>query len=219
MDREHAGTGYLAIPERGDGPGILVLHAWWGLNPFFKATCDRLAAEGFVALAPDLLGGQVATSIDEAEAQLAGADADALAHLTRSSLHTLRDMPLTPDGPVGVLGFSMGASMALWLSARAPEHVVATAVFYGAQDIDFSGARSAYLGHFAETDPYVDDDSVALLEAELHLDELEVTFHRYPGTRHWFFEEDRPEHDPLAARLAWDRTLDFFRERLPAVEA
>jgi len=219
MDREHAGTAYLAIPERGDGPGILVLHAWWGLNQFFKATCDRLAAEGFVALAPDLLGGQVATSIEEAEAQLAGADADGLAHLTRSSLRTLRDMPLTPDRPVGVLGFSMGASMALWLSARAPEDVIATAVFYGAQDIDFSGARSAYLGHFAETDPYVDDDSVALLEAELHLDELEVTFHRYPGTQHWFFEDDRPEHDAAAAQLAWDRTLAFFREQLPAVEA
>jgi carboxymethylenebutenolidase len=218
MDRERAGTGYLAIPERGEGPGILVLHAWWGLTPFFKATCDRLAAEGFVALAPDLLDGKVATTIEEAEAQLAGADADLLAHLTRSSLHTLRDMPLTPDGPVGVLGFSMGASMALWLSARVPEHVVATAVFYGAQDIDFSGARSAYLGHFAETDPYVDDDSVALLEAELHLDELDVTFHRYAGTQHWFFEEDRPEHDPAAAELAWDRTLAFFRERLPAVE-
>ena len=219
MDRERAGTGYLAIPESGQGPGILVLHAWWGLNAFFKATCDRLAAEGFVALAPDLLGGQVATTIDEAEAQLAGANADELAHLTRSSLRTLRDMPLTPDGPVGVLGFSMGASMALWLSARAPDDVVATAVFYGAQDIDFAGSGSAYLGHFAESDPYVDDDSVALLEAELHLDELDVTFHRYPGTQHWFFEEDRPEHDATAAALAWDRTLAFFQQHLTAVEA
>lgn len=214
MDPTRAGTGYLAIPDSGEGPGILVLHAWWGLNPVFKAVCDRLADAGFVALAPDLLGGQVATTVDDAEAQLVTANADELAHLTRSGLQTLREMPLTPDGPVGVLGFSMGASMALWLSARVPEDVVATAVFYGAQDIDFAGARSAYLGHFAETDTYVDEDSVALLEAELHLDELEVTFHRYPGTRHWFFEEDRPEHDPDAAALAWDRTLAFFRQHL-----
>jgi carboxymethylenebutenolidase len=219
MDRERAGTGYLAIPASGEGPGILVLHAWWGLNAFFKATCDRLAAEGFVALAPDLLAGQVATTIDDAEAQLAGANADELAHLTRSSVRTLREMPLTPDAPVGVLGFSMGASMALWVSAREPDDVVATAVFYGAQDIDFTGSRSAYLGHFAETDPYVDDDSVALLEAELHLDELAVTFHRYPGTQHWFFEDDRPEHDPAAADLAWDRTIAFFRQHLAAIEA
>lgn len=216
MDPARAGTGYLAIPDRGEGPGILVLHAWWGLSPVFKAICDRLAEAGFVALAPDLLGGRVATTIEDAEEQLVSANADELAHLTRSGLQTLREMPLTPDGPVGVLGFSMGASMALWVSARVPDDVVATAVFYGAQDIDFAGARSAYLGHFAETDPYVDDDSVALLEAELHLDELDVTFHRYPGTQHWFFEDDRPEFDQAAADLAWERTIAFFRAYLLA---
>lgn len=214
MDPKRAGTGYLAVPESRSGPGILVLHAWWGLNEFFKELCDRLADEGFVALAPDLLGGRVATTIDEAEQQLSDADADELAHLTRSSLWTLREMPMTPDAPVGILGFSMGASMALWLSARVPEAVAATTVFYGAQDIDFQHARSAYLGHFAEVDPYVDDDGLALLEAELHLDELEVTFHRYPGTAHWFFERDRPEYDEAAASLAWDRTIEFFRQHL-----
>lgn len=214
MDAHHAGTGYLAIPDSGTGPGILVLHAWWGLNQFFKDLCDRLAAEGFVALAPDLLEGQVADTIEDAERQLAGADPDGLAHLTRSSLWTLREMPITPDAPVGVIGFSMGASMALWLSARVPEAVAATTVFYGAQDIDFKDARSAYLGHFAEADPWVDDDGLALLEAELRLDELDVDFHRYPGTGHWFFERDRPEYDAAAAALAWDRTLAFFRQHL-----
>lgn len=215
MDSKRAGTGYLAVPESGSGPGILVLHAWWGLNDFFKDLCDRLADEGFVALAPDLLGGRIATTIDDAEQQLTSADADELAHLTRSSLSTLREMPLTPDAPVGVIGFSMGASMALWLSARVSEAVAATTVFYGAQDIDFKESRSAYLGHFADSDPYVDDDGVALLEAELRLDELEVTFHRYPSTGHWFFERDRPEFDEAAATLAWERTLEFFRLHLP----
>ena len=108
----------------------------------------------------------------------------------------------------------MGASMALWLSARASEAVCATTVFYGSQDIDFREARSAYLGHFAETDPYVDDDGLALLEAELRLDDLDVAFHRYPGTTHWFFERDRPEHDPTAAELAWTRTLEFLHRHL-----
>lgn len=214
MDPDRAGTGYLALPDRGEGPGVLVLHAWWGLTDAVKDVCDRLAQEGFVALAPDLLGGEIATTVEAAEARLAAADADSLAHLTRSSLWTLRQMPVTPDGPVGAVGFSMGASMALWLSARVPEAVAATTVFYGAQDIDFQHARSAYLGHFAETDPYVDSDSVALLEAELRLDELEVDFHHYPGTQHWFFERDRPEHDPEAAALAWDRTVQFLRTHL-----
>lgn len=214
MDANHAGIGYLAVPDRGEGPGILVLHAWWGLNDFFRGLCDRLAEQGFVALAPDLLGGSVATSVEAAEEQLSVANADELAHLTRSSLWTLRQMPITPDAPCGVLGFSMGASMALWLSARAPDAVAATTVFYGAQDIDFQNARSAYLGHFADSDAYVDDDGLALLEAELRLDELEVEFHRYPGTSHWFFEHDRPEYDEAASILAWDRTIEFFRRHL-----
>jgi len=218
MDTNRAGTGYLAIPEAGSGPGILVLHAWWGLNDFFKGVCDRLAAEGFVALAPDLLGGQVSSEVEAAERQLAEASPDAIAHVCRSSLWTLREMPITPDAPVGVLGFSMGASMALWLSARVPEGVAATTVFYGGQDIDFASARSAYLGHFTAygDDPYVDEDGLALLEAELNLDGLEATFHRYPQTAHWFFESDRPEHDPDAAELAWQRTLEFFRRHLAA---
>lgn len=216
MDSKHAGTGYLTVPDSGTGPGILVLHAWWGLTPFFKTVCDRLAAAGFVALAPDLLGGQVADTVEQAERQLAEADADQIAHVTASGLHHLRQLSITPAGPMGVLGFSMGASMALWLSAREPEGVAATAVFYGTQDIDFAGSRSAYLGHFAETDPWVEEDQLVLLEADLHLLDLNPTIHRYPGTQHWFFEEDRPEHHPEASALAWERTLEFFRERLPA---
>jgi carboxymethylenebutenolidase len=214
VDAQHAGTGYLALPEVPEGTGILVLHAWWGLTDHVRSVCDRLAGEGFVALAPDLFAGRVATEAADAEQQLAEADANELAHLTRSSLQTLRNLPATAEGPVGLLGYSMGASMALWLAARVPDAVAATAVFYGGQDIDMADARSAFLGHYAEVDPFVDDDGLVLLESELHLDGLDVEFHRYPGTRHWFAEDDRPEHDPDAAALAWDRTLAFFHRHL-----
>ncbi len=214
MDAQRAGTGYLALPAGDTGPGVLVLHAWWGLTDHVRGVCDQLATDGFTALAPDLFDGRAATAVDEAEQGLAGEDPDTLAHLTRSSLHTLRSLSHTPDGPVGVVGFSMGASMALWLAARVPASVAATTVYYGDQEIDMAEAQSAFLGHFAEDDPYVDDDTLALLEAELHLDELEVEFHRYPGTRHWFAEDDRPEHDPQAAALAWERTLAFLHRHL-----
>jgi len=214
MDQRRAGTAYLALPDGDQGPGVLVLHAWWGLTPFVRALCDRLAEAGFVALAPDLFGGEVADSPEAGQALLADADADAMAHLTRSSLATLRSLPATPDGPIGVVGLSMGGSLALWLAARTADDVAATVSFYGGQEIDMGDATSAFLGHYADDDPYVDDDGLALLEAELHLDGLAVEFHRYADTTHWFFEDDRPEHHPEAATLAWERTLAFLRARL-----
>ena len=214
MDAHRAGTGYLALPDGGSGPGVLVLHAWWGLTTQVKAVCDALATEGFVALAPDLFDGRVATEVAEAEEHLALEDPNGLAHLTRASVRTLLDLPATTGAAAGLLGYSMGASMALWLAARVPDAVAATVVYYGEQDIDMADARSAFLGHYAEVDPYVDDDALVLLEAELHLDGREVAFHRYPGTRHWFAEDDRPEHDPAAAALAWDRTLGFLHRHL-----
>jgi carboxymethylenebutenolidase len=214
MDHGRAGTAYLALPRGDTGPGVLVLHSWWGLTPFVNDLCDRLADEGFVALAPDLLVGAQPASEEEAERILAEAPPNELAHLSRSSLRTLIDLPGTTGNRAGVLGFSMGASLALWLSARLPEEVAATTVFYGAQDIDFVEARSAYLGHFAEHDHLVPPDDRVLLEADLGVLGLEPTFHDYPGTKHWFFEADRPEHDEAAAELAWQRTIDFFRRTL-----
>ena len=195
-----------------------MLHAWWGLTPFFKQVCDRLADEGFVALAPDLMGGRLAGDPDEAEAILAGADMDATLNVVRNSLFTLRGLPATPDSPVGVVGFSMGASWALYLASRQHELVGATVAFYGAQSIDMAPSTSAFLGHYAEHDDYVEEDELTLLEAELRLLEKDVTFHRYPDTGHWFFEPDRPAYDEAAATLAWDRTVAFLHRHLDPAE-
>ena len=196
---------------------MLVLHAWWGLTPFFKGVCDRLSEAGFVALAPDLFAGRTAQDPAEAEALLADSDMDAMAALVRSSLFALRAMPATPEAPVGAVGFSMGASWALWLAGRIPDLVGATVAFYGTQSIDMTPATSAFLGHFAETDPYVDDDERTLLEADLHVLDKDVEFHHYPGTGHWFFEADRDAYDETAATLAWNRTLAFLHDHLDRV--
>jgi carboxymethylenebutenolidase len=219
VDARHAGTGYLALPDAGEGRGVLVLHSWWGLTPFFKRVCDRLADAGFVALAPDLFEGETASTAEAAEGLLAAADPSALAHLVRSGLHHLRDLPITGAGPCGVVGFSMGASMALWLSAREADGVAATVVFYGTQEIDLGAASSAFLGHFAEHDEYVSEDDLVFFESSMHLDGLSPTFHRYPGTQQWFFEDDREQHDPKAAALAWERTLAFLDAAVPGISS
>ncbi len=214
-----AGTGYVVAPDAGSGPGVLVLHSWWGLTPFFRGVCDRLADAGFVALAPDLHGGdRTADTPDEAEALLATTDTNRTAGIVVSSLSALRSMPATPEGRVGVLGFSMGASWALWAATRFPDDVAAVSTFYGSQDIDFSPARATFQGHFAEHDEFVSDDERAYLEAQLRLSGHEPEFHDYPGTGHWFFEDDRPAaHVAAAADEAWGRTLDFLHRTLDEV--
>ncbi len=209
-------VGYEALPASGQGPGVLALHAWWGLNDFFRGLCDRLAAEGFVVVAPDLWGGVVATTVDEAQglvdrhegAALAQAAADALAHLEAH--------PAVRGGALGAVGFSLGAAYALELASARPQ-LAAVTIFYGTYPLDFAASRAAFLGHFAADDPFEPEESVRELEAAIRAAGREVQFHTYPATGHWFFEADRPDaYSPEAAALAWGRTLAFLRERLSA---
>ncbi len=215
--RRHAGTAYVVAPDSGTGPGVVVLHAWWGSTPFFRGVADRLADEGFVALLPDLSEGRTAATPSEAEALRDATDPNQTAQLVLSSVNTLHGMPATPDGPVGILGFSMGASWGLWASARAPELVGAVAAFYGTTDVDFITSQAAYLVHLAEFDEFVTENEAVEMEAHMRLLERPVEVHRYAGTGHWFVESDRPAaFSPEAAELAWERTVAFLRAELTA---
>ena len=211
-----AGSGYAVTPAAGQGPGVLVLHSWWGLTPFFRSVCDRLADEGFVALAPDLHGDdRTADRPDEAEQLLAATDPDRTAKLVVASIATLRSMPATPDGPIGIVGFSMGASWGLWAAARFADDVAAVVAFYGSQDVDFATAKAAFQGHFAEHDEFVSEDDLVEMEAHLRLLGHEVDFHRYPGTGHWFVESDQgAAYVEAAAEQAWGRAVPFLHRHL-----
>jgi carboxymethylenebutenolidase len=213
---ETAGSAYLVHPHAGPGPGILLLHSWWGLTQFFKDLANQLADAGYTVLVPDLLEGKQPSTPDEAEHTLADADVNKGAALVLSSARALRSASRDPRAQIAVIGFSMGASWGLWLSARSPQEVVAAVAFYGTQSIDFGEATSAYLGHFAEFDALVPDDEVVELEAHLRMLGRDVEFFRYPGTSHWFFESDRElAYVQTAADLAWKRTLEFLDARLP----
>jgi carboxymethylenebutenolidase len=208
-------TGYIAIPERGEGPGVLVLHAWWGLNDFFKDLCERLAREGFVAVAPDLYGGTTASTIDEAKRLLSTLNFEETRTKVISTVEYIRDHPAVRGKGIGAVGFSLGAAWALLLSSLMPEDIAAVVVFYGSEAADFAAARAAYLGHFAGNDEWEPLEGIRQMEADMRAAGREVTFYTYPHAGHWFFESNRPEnYDPEAAALAWQRTCDFLQEHL-----
>ena len=206
--------GFLAVPLTGKGPGVLVLHAWWGLNDTIKNFCNRLADSGFVVFAPDLYHGKVANNIPDAEALGKALDANHLqakAEINDATVF-LRERVGQSDRGLAVVGFSLGAYYALNLATADPEHIHSVVIFYGTGGGEFSNTRAAYLGHSAENDEFEPLSNVDELEESLRRAGRPITFYRYPGTRHWFFEPDRLQaYDQAAASLAWDRTLAFLK--------
>jgi carboxymethylenebutenolidase len=202
---------YLASPAI-DGPGVLVLHAWWGLKPFFKQVCDQLAKQGFMAFAPDLYQGRIATTIDEAKAlREEHYDSELMGNIVNAAKDHLA--ALHPGQPIAVLGFSMGAAWSLMVAENNPD-VSAAVLFYGAGEADFSKVKANILGHYAEVDEWEPLEYVRAMEADMISAGLDVTLHIYPKAGHWFVEEDRPEYDSAAALLAWSRTYEFLRKNL-----
>ncbi len=207
-------TTYLALPSSGKGPGVLVLHAWWGLNETFRDLCDRLAEAGYVALAPDLYNGALARTPEDAERLMNQQKMDDSREIILAGLRQLCAHPALTRPAVGVIGFSMGGFYALDLCNQQPHTIAAAVIFYSTGPTQFDQSRASFLGHFAEDDAFESPAGVTELESSLRAANRPVDFHFYPGTKHWFFEPDRPEFDPAAAQLAWERTVRFLQARL-----
>ena len=208
-----SGAAYLVHPDDGPGPGVLVLHSWWGLTDGVKALVERLADAGYTALAPDLCGGALPADGEAAAELLAESDPNVTAALVLDSTVALRANSVVPQAPIAVVGFSMGASWALWLATRQPESVDAVVLYYGAQNIDFDDLAAPVLGHFAERDTLVTEDDLNEMHARLLLSEKSFEPHHYPGTTHWFAEPGVDDfHDAESAERAWQRTLAFLSE-------
>jgi carboxymethylenebutenolidase len=203
---------HLALPKSGSGPGVLVLHAWWGLNDFIKEFCDRLAEEGFVVLAPDLFSGRIAKTI--AEAETLNPEMDEQKEMPPLVLAAIEELSKRASGAIATIGFSFGAYWARWLAQEKADWLRAVNVFYG-NGWNIQQSNAAYQYHFAETDPYVSEEDKKGLAEGLSALGRPATFHTYPGTGHWFMETDRPDaYNAEAAKLAWERTIAFLREQL-----
>ena len=201
---------YLASPEDG-GPGVLLLHAWWGLKPFFKQVCDRLAEQGFTVLAPDLRDGQIAATIDEAKALMEKSDSQFVGDTVMTAKDHLRGMV---NGKIGLVGFSMGAAWALTVASTVPEQIGAVVLFYGNDYADYGKVTAKVMGHYSDNDEWEPNEYVEKTFAAFEAAGVDATLHIYPGVAHWFVEEDRPEFNSASALLAWSRTYEFLRKNL-----
>jgi len=214
--------GYLATPDGANGPGVVVLHAWWGLTVPFRQVCDRLAQVGFMALAPDLYRGKTTASPEEADAlgsaldqqveQWRGDIQGAAQFLRQNGATSLAD----GHDQIALVGFSLGGAYALDMSVNLADEIAAVVTFYAAwPEPDFRRAKAAYLCHFAEDDPYQPVELAEEMERTLRAAGRHVTAYTYPGTKHWFFEASRPDaYDAAAAALAWERTVAFLEAEL-----
>ena len=199
---------YFVQSDEGPGPGVLLLHSFWGLTASVKGLCDGLADHGYTVLAPDINFGELPETEQEALDHLGAASPDRLASLVLASAKLLHEK--STDGSIGIVGFGMGGSLALWASVRLPDLVAAAVSFYGTQHIDFAGSNSTYLVHLAEQDDYITDDETVFMRATMGLESLPVELVTYPGTRHGFCEPDGDTFDPDAFERAWDRTIEFL---------
>jgi carboxymethylenebutenolidase len=205
-------AGYLAVPTQSNAPGVIVLHAWWGLNSFFKQLCDRLAAEGFIAFAPDLNEGRVAKTVDEAKEIMSSLDGQRKYDVAMAAVNFLRARPEIRKEPFSLIGFSMGAAWSLVLASERPEDIQKAVLFYGAGEGDFAKIKAEVLGHYSDTDEWEDINYVRSMENDMRNAGVKTNFHIYPQMPHWFFEDGRPEFNSEAAELAWNRTLEFLNK-------
>ena len=208
-------SGYLSTPAAGRGPGVLVIQEWWGLVRQIKSVCDRFAAEGFTALAPDMYHGKsadepdaagklfMALNIAQAEKDLRGA-AKALAGYSSTA-------------KLGAVGFCMGGQLALFSATLNPS-IGATVNFYGIHPNvkpDYAKLAGPVLGLYAETDSFVTPQVAREVDKAIKSAGKPSEIHIYPGVNHAFFNEERPDvYNKAAADDAWRRTLTFFRQHL-----
>jgi len=213
------GSGYLATPE-GAGLPLIVIQEWWGLVPHIRDVCDRFAAEGFTALAPDLYHGESTTEPDEAGKLMMALNLGQAAKDMSGAVDFLQGHDAVRGDGIGVTGFCMGGGLAMVLACQRPDEIRACVPWYGiipweSAEPDWSALQAPVQGHYAQEDGFFTPDKVEALEAKLRGLGKDVELFIYPGVDHAFFNDTRPEvYEAEAAQQAWTRTLSFLRGHL-----
>jgi carboxymethylenebutenolidase len=211
--------GYLAVPESGTGAGLIVIQEWWGLVPHIESVCERFAAEGFVALAPDLYHGRTTSSPDEAGKMMMALNIERTEKDLRGAIEYLLAHPSVEGDRVGTVGFCMGGALSLYAASK-NEQVGACVVFYGGHPKvkpDLENLRAPVLGLYAELDTFATPALARELEAKLNALGKSAEIHVYENADHAFFNDARPEvYNAAAAADAWQRTVRFLRKHLGA---
>lgn len=193
----------IVLPPSGTGPGVVVAHAWWGLNQTIRDYGAALAAQGFVVALPDLFGGDIATSIDGAE-KLIRKHWDTADGRLDEAFDALGSHPATIGNGTGAVGFSFGGFHLLDSIEKGDGRIARLVVYYATHSLP--AQHVPIMAHLATDDSYESNEDIAALAANIG-----NLAHSYPGTVHWFAEADRPEYDAPAAETAFERTVRFLR--------
>ncbi len=213
---DEALSAYLATPESGRGPGVLVIQEWWGLVPHIRDVCDRLAREGFVALAPDLYHGRSADDPDAAGRYMLGLEIPRALRDLDAAVGELLNRD-TIGAKVGVVGFCMGGQLALAAACENPR-IGAVADFYGVHPdvtLDLADCRASVLAVFAENDAFIPAEAVQQLSADFEAAGVRASVRTIEGAQHAFMNDTRPDvYDATAAAEGWAALLGLFRAEL-----
>ncbi len=210
--------GYLAVPAAAYGPATIVLQEWWGVDEHIRSVCDRLAAEGFYALAPDLYRGQTTIQPNEAEQKMMALSMDLVEQDMCGAADYLASQPGFEGRGVGAVGFCLGGGLALWAAATCPNIAAAVTYYYVMPHgkPDFTKIKGPVLGHFGTADTFISLKDAKTLEMELRAAGVDVIFDKYTGAGHAFFNDTNRlgTYDADAAQRSWERTVKFLRDRL-----
>ncbi|MBW2286991.1 MAG: dienelactone hydrolase family protein [Deltaproteobacteria bacterium] len=213
---DEALSAYLAMPASGRGPGVLVIQEWWGLVPHIRDVCDRLAREGFVALAPDLYHGSATDDPDEAGRYMLGLEIPRALRDLDAAVGELLNRD-TVGAKVGVVGFCMGGQLALAAGCK-NARVGAVVDFYGVHPdvtLDLADCRAAVLAVFAENDAFITAETVQRLSAEFEAAGVRASVRTIEAAQHAFMNDTRPDvYDAAAAAEGWAALLGLFRAEL-----